>query len=176
MIPFVQSHELHGALNDYIYAWYPHQWIFSLCAYCRNLKKILSELTVKSILNLSNLHFLQACIVKMVSWLYPFLQLFVILKTFGKFRLSVINIVGLLAILYDDVIKWKRFPRYWPFVGGIDRSSVNSTRKGQWHWALMSSLICAWTKGWVNNRDAGDFRRSLWRHCNGIIARNNNHL
>ena len=23
---------------------------------------------------------------------------------------------------HDDVIKWKRFPRYWPFVRGIHRS------------------------------------------------------
>ena len=29
----------------------------------------------------------------------------------------------------DDVIKWKHFPRYWPFVWGIDRSSVNSRTK-----------------------------------------------
>ena len=27
---------------------------------------------------------------------------------------------------YDDVIKWKHFPRYWPFVWGIHRSPVNS--------------------------------------------------
>ena len=26
----------------------------------------------------------------------------------------------------DDVIKWKHFPRYWPFVRGIHRSPVNS--------------------------------------------------
>ena len=26
-------------------------------------------------------------------------------------------------------------------------------------WALMFSLICAWTNSWVNNRDAGDLRR-----------------
>ena len=25
---------------------------------------------------------------------------------------------------YDDVIKWKHFPRYWPFEGGIHRSPV----------------------------------------------------
>ena len=31
----------------------------------------------------------------------------------------------------DDVIKWKHFPRYWPFVRGIHRSSVNSSHKGQ---------------------------------------------
>ena len=52
---------------------------------------------------------------------------------------------------YDDVIKWKHFPRY--------RSPVNSPHKGQWHGALMSSLICARISGWVNSREAGDLRR-----------------
>ena len=33
---------------------------------------------------------------------------------------------------HDDVIKWKHFPRYWPFVRGIHRSPVNSPHKGQW--------------------------------------------
>ena len=60
---------------------------------------------------------------------------------------------------HDYVIKWKHFPRYWPFVRGIYRWSVNSPHKGQWHGALMFSLICAWTKGSGNNRDAGDLRR-----------------
>ena len=36
---------------------------------------------------------------------------------------------------------------------------VNSPHKGQWHWALMFSLICAWINDWVNNREAGDLRR-----------------
>ena len=57
-----------------------------------------------------------------------------------------------------DVIKWKHFPRYWLFVWGIHRSPVNSPHKGQLRGALMFSLICAWTNGWVNNRDADDFR------------------
>ena len=30
---------------------------------------------------------------------------------------------------------------------------------GQWHEALMFSLICAWINGSVNNREAGDLRR-----------------
>ena len=63
------------------------------------------------------------------------------------------------VIYHDDVTKWKHFPRYWPFVRGIHRSPVNSPHKGQWRGALMFSLICAWTNGWVNNRDAGDLRR-----------------
>ena len=59
---------------------------------------------------------------------------------------------------HDDVIKWKHFPRYWPFVRGSDRSPVNSTHKDQWRGALIFSLICAWLNGWVNNREAGDLR------------------
>ena len=56
---------------------------------------------------------------------------------------------------HNEVIKWKYFPRYWPFVQGIHRSSVNSPHKEQWREALMLSLIC----GWVKTRDAGDLRR-----------------
>ena len=63
-----------------------------------------------------------------------------------------------------DVIKWKHFPRYWPFMGGIQRWPVNSSHKGQWRGALMFSLIYAWTKGWVNNRDAGGLRGNCAYH------------
>ena len=48
---------------------------------------------------------------------------------------------------HDDVIRWKHFPRYWPFVRGIHRSSVNFPHKGQWRVALMLSLICVWIDG-----------------------------
>ena len=60
---------------------------------------------------------------------------------------------------HDDVIKWKHFPRYWPYVRGIHRSSVISPHKGQRHGALIFSLICAWINCLVNNREAGDLRR-----------------
>ena len=46
-----------------------------------------------------------------------------------------------------------------PLVRGILRSPVNSPHKGQWRGALIFSLICAWTSGWVNYREAGDLRR-----------------
>ena len=62
---------------------------------------------------------------------------------------------------HDDVIKWKHFPRYWPFVREIHRSPVNFPHKGQWRGALMFTLICARMNGWVNNREAGDLRRYL---------------
>ena len=60
---------------------------------------------------------------------------------------------------HDDVIKWKHFPSYWPFVRGIHRSPVNSPHKGQWRGALIFSLICSWINSWVNNGETGDFRR-----------------
>ena len=51
--------------------------------------------------------------------------------------------------LHDDVIKWKRFLHYWPFVWGIYRWQVNCPHKGQWRRAFMCSLICAWINGWT---------------------------
>ena len=62
------------------------------------------------------------------------------------------------ASIHDDVIKWKHFPRYWPFVREIHRSPVNFPYKGQWRGALMFSLICARINGWINNREASDLR------------------
>ena len=63
------------------------------------------------------------------------------------------------VFLHDDIIKWKYFSRYWPFVRGIHRSPVNSPHKGQWRGALMFSLICVEINGWLNNCEAGDLIR-----------------
>ena len=49
---------------------------------------------------------------------------------------------------HDDVMKWKHFPRYWPFVRGIHRSPVNSTQS--FHVLSQS--------------------RSLWRHRNVLCC------
>ena len=40
----------------------------------------------------------------------------------------------------------------------IHRSPVDSPHKGQWHRALMFSVICSSTNGWANKRDTGDLR------------------
>ena len=69
------------------------------------------------------------------------------------------SLCEILQILHDDVIKWKHFPRYWPFVRGTHRSPVNSPHKGQWSGVFMFCLISAWMNGWVNNRVADDWRR-----------------
>ena len=74
--------------------------------------------------------------------------------------------------IHDYVIKWKHFPRYWPFVRGIHRSPVNSPHKGQWRGALIFSLICARINGWVNKRPAGDLTRHL-AHYDVIVMTGN---
>ena len=63
------------------------------------------------------------------------------------------------ALFHDDVIKWKHFLRYWPFVWGIHRWSVNSLHKCQWRGASMFSLIYARINGLENNGEAGDLSR-----------------
>ena len=75
-------------------------------------------------------------------------------------------------IIHDDVIKWNPFPRHWPFVRGIHRSPVNSPHKGQWRGALVFSLICARINSWVNNREAGDFRRHRSHYDVSVIVTN----
>ena len=75
-----------------------------------------------------------------------------------------------LYFIHDDVIKWKHFPRNWPFVRKIHRSPVNFPHKGQWRGALMFTLICDRMNGWVNNHEAGDSRRYL-AHCDVIVMK-----
>ena len=78
------------------------------------------------------------------------------------------RVENFLLSFHDDVIKWKHFPRNWPFVRGIHRSPVNSTHKGQWRGALMFSLIRARIKCWVDTGEAGDLRRYRV-HCDVIV-------
>ena len=72
--------------------------------------------------------------------------------------------------MHDDVMKWKHFPRYWPYVRGIHRSPVNSPHKGRWRGALMFSLIFAWINSWINNRAAGDLRRPLGHYDVSVMG------
>ena len=51
--------------------------------------------------------------------------------------------INIVLLEHDDIIKWKHFLRYWPFVWGIHQSPVNSPHKGQWRGDLMLTLICA---------------------------------
>ena len=74
-------------------------------------------------------------------------------------------------LLHDNVIKWKHFPPYWPFVRGIHWSPVNSPHKGQWRGALMFSLIWHWANSWINNQDAGDLRHHRAHHDVTVMSK-----
>ena len=56
----------------------------------------------------------------------------------------------------------------------IHRSPMNSPHKGQSHGAFIFPLICAWTNGWVNNRDTCDLRRHRAHH--GVTLMNSSTL
>ena len=70
--------------------------------------------------------------------------------------------------VHDDVIKWKHFPRYWPFVRRFPRSPVNFPHKGQWRGALMffdlrlNKRLSKQLWGWWSETPS----RPLWLHCN----------
>ena len=67
------------------------------------------------------------------------------------------NPVRLPRFPHDDVIKWKQFPRHWPFVRGTHLLPLKML-KGQWRGASMFSLNRTSINGWVNNRKDSDMR------------------
>ena len=71
--------------------------------------------------------------------------------------------------LHDDVIKWKHFPRYWPFVWGIHRSPVNSPHKRPVTRSFdvffdmrLNKRLSKQSWGWWFETPL----RSWWRYCN----------
>ena len=73
------------------------------------------------------------------------------------------GIDGLLVVgmvNHDDVMTWRRFPRYWPCVRGIYRSTVvDSPHKKLVIRGFDAALMFAWTWSWANNQVAVDLRR-----------------
>ena len=73
---------------------------------------------------------------------------------------------------HDDVIKWKHFPRYWPFVRGIHRSPVNSpqrpvTRRFDVFFDLrLNKRLNKQSWGWWFETPS----RPLWRQCDAVSA------
>ena len=72
------------------------------------------------------------------------------------------------ASKHDDVIKWKHFPRYWPFVRGIPRSPVNSHTNASdpelwcFFYLRLNKHLSKESWGWWFETPS----RSLWRQCN----------
>ena len=72
-----------------------------------------------------------------------------------------------IALIHDDVMKWKHFPCYWLLLCGefTGHRWIPLTKASDG--ALMFALICTWLKAWVNNHEA------VWRHCDeNIVDRN----
>ena len=70
---------------------------------------------------------------------------------------------------HDDVIKWKHFPRYWPFVRGIHRSpgEFPAQRPVTWSFDFFFDLrpnkrLSKQSWGWWFETAS----RPLWCHCN----------
>ena len=62
------------------------------------------------------------------------------------------------ALAHDDVIKWKHFPRYWPFLREFPSHRwipLKRARDSELWWFLS----VPWINDWVNNCDAGNMRR-----------------
>ena len=73
---------------------------------------------------------------------------------------------------HDDVIKWKHFPRYWPFVRGIHRWPV--THKGQWRFDVFFDMRLNKRLGKQSRRRwFGTPSHSLWRRCNAMTTKVN---
>ena len=77
---------------------------------------------------------------------------------------------GCIVPTHDDVIKWKHFPRYWPFCAGNSSVTGEFPAQRPVTRSFGVSLICALNKrlsklswGWSFETPSG----SLWRHCNG---------
>ena len=74
---------------------------------------------------------------------------------------------------HDDVIKWKHFPRYWPFCAGISPIAGEFpaqrpvTRSFDVFFDLrLNQQLSKWCRRWCFETPS----RSLWRHCNGPAA------
>ena len=74
------------------------------------------------------------------------------------------------ALHHDDVIKWKHFPRYWPFVQGIHRSPVTQRPMTRGFDVFLgqhlNKRLSKQSRGWWFET----LLCPLWRHCNVITG------
>ena len=71
---------------------------------------------------------------------------------------------------HDDIIKWKHFPRYWPFVQGIHWSAVISPVFDVFFDLHLNKRLSKQSWGWWFEM----LSHPLWCHCNAdLISRSN---
>ena len=98
------------------------------------------------------------------------------LHLFCDSKSSIVNPVEIcMWIIGFVVMAWWRhqmetFSALLATCAGNSPVPVKSPHKGQWHGALMFSLICVWINGWVNNREAGDLRRYRAHYDVSVMA------
>ena len=86
----------------------------------------------------------------------------------NRFIISHLPNTWLVFSYHDDVIKWKHFPRYWPFVRGIHRSRWIPRTKASdaelwcFLWSTLNNRLSEQPWGWWFETPLW----SLWRHCN----------
>ena len=71
---------------------------------------------------------------------------------------------------HDDVIKWKHFQRYWPFVRGIHRWIPRPKASDAELWRFLWSAPEQAIELTIETPVIWDASRSLWRHCNATVA------
>ena len=109
-----------------------------------------------------------------VSWLFGQFSGKYLWKTPHRYQRSVVNSklvsFAFVAVVHDDVIKWKHFPRYWPF--------VRETTGNRWVPLTKASdaelyyfLRCAFkltVEQTLKLPVTWDVIMFMWRHCNDI--------
>ena len=98
------------------------------------------------------------CFVKVVKDLSHVLTWYAVamLLLFVQSEYTVLLLLYLLCIWWNKAVE-KKNPGYWPFVRGPVSGEFPAQRPVTWSFEVF--LIYVWIHGWVNNRDAGDFRR-----------------
>ena len=102
-------------------------------------------------------------------WLRPMSPYSIRLQCNNKVDVFILHVDDM--AWHDDVMEWKHFPRYWPFVRGIHRSRWIPRIKTSEAELLFIFFIFVWINSWVNNREAGDLRHhgahyddTAWKH------------
>ena len=73
--------------------------------------------------------------------------------------------LGHICVQHDDVIKWKHFPRYWPFVRGIHRGRPVTQSFDVFFDLRLNKRSCKQSWG----RRFETLSRPLWRHRNEVF-------
>ena len=111
--------------------------VFLLIIYAILISKYMCEMRGMRFKTISSQHFRVGLYLYHYRMLYKVLFSHAIIVSGVQFPSVSNSRLTAIHTPHGDVIKWKHFPRYWPFVWGIHRSPVNSPYKGQWHGALI---------------------------------------